>query len=130
VCSSDAQETRLTNWLGKLPGPSQSKTVRHRLNVTKRVLAAELGTVNETFSGTRAKFRDRQLLTVKEDGQGVVSLAAGGGAWSEPGGNDLRESRRRKTPHFGRPKNGLECGRLALAAGPTHFNRTERPVAC
>jgi CRP/FNR family transcriptional regulator len=34
------------------------------LSVTKRVLAAELGTVSETFSRTLAKFREQKLLTV------------------------------------------------------------------
>jgi CRP/FNR family transcriptional regulator len=33
--------------------------------MTKRVLAAELGTVSETFSRTLAKFRDQKLITVK-----------------------------------------------------------------
>jgi CRP/FNR family transcriptional regulator len=33
--------------------------------MTKRVLAAELGTVSETFSRTLAKFRQLKLLTVK-----------------------------------------------------------------
>jgi len=34
------------------------------LPMTKRVLAAELGTVSETFSRTLAKFREQNLLTV------------------------------------------------------------------
>ena len=33
--------------------------------MTKRVLAAELGTVSETFSRTLAKFREQKLITVK-----------------------------------------------------------------
>jgi CRP-like cAMP-binding protein len=33
--------------------------------MTKRVLAAELGTVGETFSRTLAKFRELKLLVVK-----------------------------------------------------------------
>jgi CRP-like cAMP-binding protein len=32
--------------------------------MTKRVLAAELGTVSETFSRTLAKFREQKLVTV------------------------------------------------------------------
>jgi len=33
--------------------------------MTKRVLAAELGTIGETFSRTLAKYRAQKLLTVK-----------------------------------------------------------------
>jgi CRP/FNR family transcriptional regulator len=36
-----------------------------RLNRTKRVLAAEMGTTSETLSRTLAKFRKRKLLQVK-----------------------------------------------------------------
>ncbi|MCI0538706.1 MAG: helix-turn-helix domain-containing protein, partial [Verrucomicrobiales bacterium] len=35
------------------------------LSMTKRVLAAELGTVSETFSRTLAKFREQKLIAVK-----------------------------------------------------------------
>jgi CRP/FNR family transcriptional regulator len=35
------------------------------LKTAKRVLAAELGTVSETFSRTLAKFRQQQLIAVK-----------------------------------------------------------------
>jgi CRP/FNR family transcriptional regulator len=35
------------------------------LTITKRVLAAELGTVSETFSRTLAKFREQGLVEVK-----------------------------------------------------------------
>lgn len=58
-------ETRLANWLLKRcpdwqhPGP-----VEVRLKGTKRALAAELGTVSETFSRTLAKLRDQGLVTV------------------------------------------------------------------
>jgi CRP/FNR family transcriptional regulator len=41
--------------------------------MTKRVLAAELGTVSETFSRTLAKFREQKLITVK--GKSVTILA-------------------------------------------------------
>jgi CRP/FNR family transcriptional regulator len=59
-------ETRLANWLIKrCPSPISAKPVTIQLNVAKRVLAAELGTVSETFSRTLAKFRDQGLLTVK-----------------------------------------------------------------
>ena len=43
------------------------------LTMTKRVLAAELGTVSETFSRTLAKFRQQNLLTVK--GKTVTMLS-------------------------------------------------------
>lgn len=59
-------ETRLANWLMKrCADPLSEKSERIELTMTKRVLAAELGTVSETFSRTLAKFREQQLLTVK-----------------------------------------------------------------
>jgi CRP/FNR family transcriptional regulator, dissimilatory nitrate respiration regulator len=59
-------ETRLANWLIKrCPNPQSDQPVRIELTMTKRVLAAELGTVSETFSRTLAKFRDQKLLVVK-----------------------------------------------------------------
>jgi CRP/FNR family transcriptional regulator, dissimilatory nitrate respiration regulator len=59
-------ETRLANWLIKrCPNPLGEQPVRIELLMTKRVLAAELGTVSETFSRTLAKFREQKLLTVK-----------------------------------------------------------------
>lgn len=59
-------ETRLANWLIKrCPDPQSEQSVRIELTMTKRVLAAELGTVSETFSRTLAKFRDQKLLQVK-----------------------------------------------------------------
>jgi CRP/FNR family transcriptional regulator len=59
-------ETRLANWLIKrCPNPQSRQPVRIELTMTKRVLAAELGTVSETFSRTLAKFREQNLLTVK-----------------------------------------------------------------
>jgi CRP/FNR family transcriptional regulator len=59
-------ETRLANWLVKrCPDPQSEAPVRIELTLTKRVLAAELGTVSETFSRTLAKFREQKLLTVK-----------------------------------------------------------------
>lgn len=48
-------ETRLLNWLLKgCPDPWSGQSVRVELTTTKRVLAAELGTVIETFSRTLA----------------------------------------------------------------------------
>ena len=59
-------ETRLSNWLVKrCPDPATDKPVRIELPMTKRVLAAELGTVSETFSRTLAKFREQGLIEVK-----------------------------------------------------------------
>jgi CRP/FNR family transcriptional regulator len=59
-------ETRLANWLVKrCPDPQGSTPVRIVLAMTKRVLAAELGTVSETLSRTLAKFREQELLTVQ-----------------------------------------------------------------
>jgi CRP/FNR family transcriptional regulator len=59
-------ETRLANWLVKrCPDPRSDRPVRIELTMTKRVLAAELGTVSETFSRTLAKFREQKLLAVK-----------------------------------------------------------------
>ena len=59
-------ETRLANWLVKrCPDPDSDKPASFELPMTKRVLAAELGTVSETFSRTLAKFRERKLVTVQ-----------------------------------------------------------------
>src|ERR1022692_2964500 len=59
-------ETRLANWLVKrCPNPQSEAPVHIELTMTKRVLAAELGTVSETFSRTLAKFRDQKLLVIK-----------------------------------------------------------------
>ena len=59
-------ETRLANWLLKrCPNPESPQPVRVELTMTKRVLAAELGTVGETFSRTLARFREANLILVK-----------------------------------------------------------------
>ena len=59
-------ETRLANWLIKrCPKPESAQPVTIELKTTKRVLAAELGTVSETFSRTLAKFRQQKLVAVK-----------------------------------------------------------------
>jgi len=59
-------ETRLANWLVKrCPDPQSESPVKIELTMTKRVLAAELGTISETFSRTLAKFRKQKLLAVK-----------------------------------------------------------------
>ena len=67
-------ETRLANWLIKrCPNPAAAKPVKIELSMTKRVLAAELGTVSETFSRTLAKFREQKLVSVK--GKSVTVLS-------------------------------------------------------
>jgi CRP/FNR family transcriptional regulator len=59
-------ETRLANWLAKrCPSSDSDKPHVIELAMTKRVLAAELGTVSETLSRTLAKFREQRLLTVQ-----------------------------------------------------------------
>lgn len=66
-------ETRLANWLVKrCPNPESTQPATIQLTMTKRVLAAELGTVSETFSRTLAKFREQNLLVV--NGNKVVVL--------------------------------------------------------
>ena len=67
-------ETRLANWLMKrCPDTNSGKSVRIELGMTKRTLAAELGTVSETFSRTLAKFRERKLIKV--EGKAVTVLS-------------------------------------------------------
>jgi CRP/FNR family transcriptional regulator len=59
-------ETRLANWLiRRCPHPDSAAPVIIELRGTKRVLAAELGTVSETFSRTLATFRQQKIVTVK-----------------------------------------------------------------
>ncbi len=59
-------ETRLANWLVKrCPNPKSETPVNIELTMAKGVLAAELGTVRETFSRTLAKLRELKLLAVK-----------------------------------------------------------------
>jgi CRP/FNR family transcriptional regulator len=59
-------QTRLANWLVKrCPNPQSESPVRIELTMTKRALAAELGTISETLSRTLAKFREQRLLAVK-----------------------------------------------------------------
>lgn len=57
-------ETRLAHWLLKrCPDPAATAPVTIELTMTKRVLAAELGTVSETFSRTLAKLREQGLIS-------------------------------------------------------------------
>jgi len=69
-------ETRLANWLvRRCPNPQSESPVKIELTMSKRVLAAELGTVSETFSRTLAKFREQKLLAVKGKAVTVLSPA-------------------------------------------------------
>ncbi len=69
-------ETRLAHWLVKrCPNPQSEAPVKIELTATKRALAAELGTVSETFSRTLAKFRGQKLLAVKDKVITVLSPA-------------------------------------------------------
>ena len=69
-------ETRLANWLIKrCPNPQSDQPVHIELTITKRMLAAELGTVSETFSRTLAKFRDQSLIRVEGKTITVLSPA-------------------------------------------------------
>jgi CRP/FNR family transcriptional regulator len=61
-------KTRFANWLlQQCPDPGSPLPICIRLPSTKRVLAAELGTVSETLSRTVAKFRAQKLLSVQGD---------------------------------------------------------------
>ena len=69
-------ETRLANWLLKrCPNPDSERPVSIELKTTKRELAAELGTVSETFSRSLAKFREQKLVTAKGKTLTVLSPA-------------------------------------------------------
>lgn len=54
-------ETRLANWLLKRCPPDRDDPVTIQLDVSKRVLAAEIGTVSETLSRTLGRFREQGL---------------------------------------------------------------------
>jgi CRP-like cAMP-binding protein len=56
--------------LKQCPRPVGAAQVQIKLDRTKRVLAAEMGTASEKLSRTLAKFRDQKLLRVK--GNAVV----------------------------------------------------------
>lgn len=67
-------ETRLANWLLKrCPERDGTRPVNVEITSTKRVLAAELGTVSETLSRTLAKFREQDLVKVKGNVVTVLS---------------------------------------------------------
>lgn len=66
-------ETRLAHWLLRhCPDPDRDQPFTVTLKGTKRALAAELGTVSETFSRTLAKFREQGLVEV--DGPRITLL--------------------------------------------------------
>ncbi len=69
-------ETRVGRWLVRHCSDPESIEPAHiRLQTTKRLLAAELGTVSETLSRTLARFRDQQLISV--NGKTVTVLNPG-----------------------------------------------------
>lgn len=66
-------ETRLANWLLKrCPRPIDRAPVEFQLDRTKRVLAAELGTISETLSRTFAKLRTQGLIRVSGKAIGIL----------------------------------------------------------
>jgi len=69
-------ETRLANWLVKrCPDLKSNSPFKIELTMAKRMLAAELGTISETFSRTLAKFREQKLINVKGKTVTVLSPA-------------------------------------------------------
>lgn len=69
-------ETRLVNWLLKrCPNPEADAPTTIVLSMTKRALAAEIGTVSETLSRTLAKLRTQKLLQVDAKAIHVSSQA-------------------------------------------------------
>jgi CRP/FNR family transcriptional regulator, dissimilatory nitrate respiration regulator len=68
-------ETRVVNWLVKRCPPGATGEIAIELGVTKRVLAAELGTSSETLSRTFALLRGDKLLEVKGNTLRVRDIA-------------------------------------------------------
>lgn len=69
-------ETRLANWLIKrCKDPRSESPIPIDLGMTKRVLAAELGTVSETLSRSLAKLREQELIAVKGKTLTILSPA-------------------------------------------------------
>jgi CRP/FNR family transcriptional regulator, dissimilatory nitrate respiration regulator len=69
-------ETRFINWLLKRSPRDADGEATIELGMTKRVLAAELGTSSETLSRTFARLRAEKLLEVKGSRLLVSDLAA------------------------------------------------------
>lgn len=70
-------ETRLANWLLKrCPRPYSGRPTTITLTQTKRVLAAEIGTVSETLSRTLARFREAGLVETRGKALTVLQPAA------------------------------------------------------
>jgi CRP-like cAMP-binding protein len=67
-------ETRFINWLLKRCPRDAVFEAHVKLSMTKRVLAAELGTSSETLSRTFARLRDEKLLEVKGNVLHVLDL--------------------------------------------------------
>ena len=67
-------ETRLANWLVKrCPNILSNVPMKIELPTTKRVLAAEIGTISETFSRTLASLRNAGLIDV--NGKSITVLS-------------------------------------------------------
>lgn len=69
-------ETRFINWLLKRSPRDAAGEADVKLDITKRVLAAELGTTSETLSRTFARLRDEKLLEVKGNTLHVLDVPA------------------------------------------------------
>lgn len=69
-------ETRFLNWLVKRCPPRATGSVAVNLGMTKRVLAAQLGTSSETLSRTFARLRAEKILVVKGATLRVDDVAA------------------------------------------------------
>ena len=69
-------ETRFINWLLKRCPRDAGGDANVELGMTKRVLAAELGTSSETLSRTFARLREEDLLEVKGNTLHVLDVPA------------------------------------------------------
>lgn len=69
-------ETRFLNWLLKRCSSAANGAASVRLGLTKRMLAAELGTSGETLSRTFARLRGAKLLVVSGQTLRVPDVAA------------------------------------------------------
>ncbi len=70
-------ESRLANWLlRRCPATPERGVPSISLDVTKKVLASQLGVTSETFSRTLARFRDERLIEV--NGNNITLLDCAG----------------------------------------------------